>query len=74
MRNTDQEWFDVMTAKGHSPEMDNGEINMFVYGGNDPYGSGDFCNGPACTTCGWACCEHCSTPESIPDCPGLPVF
>jgi hypothetical protein len=74
MHNTDEEWHVAMVAAGHSPVLDKDGIDMFVYGDFDPEGSDRYCNGPACQTCGWSCCQHCQGPDSIPECTGLPVF
>lgn len=49
-----------MVEKGHTPCMDNEEIDMF-------YLEYEHHNGPGCTTCKWSVCEHCHGIESIPD-------
>lgn len=60
-------WYAEMVAKGHKPKMydyENGEgpqIDTFAH-------SFDFCNGPACETCGWSTCMWCNSKRNIPLC------
>ncbi|MDH7796381.1 MULTISPECIES: hypothetical protein [unclassified Beijerinckia] len=57
----DENWFDAMKARGHTPRMDDGEIDMF-------FRSAGYHNGPGCETCGWSCCCHCEDVDEIPQC------
>lgn len=56
-----QKWTEAIKAKGHTPVMDDGELEYFVM-------DAGFHNGPGCQTCGWSCCWHCDGIEDIPEC------
>lgn len=58
---SDEDWIDAMKAKGHTPRMDEGRLDIF-------FCDSGFHNGPGCDTCHWSCCNHCDTIEDIPEC------
>lgn len=61
----DASWFEAMKAKGHMPILEeNGNLDVFVL-------EYDHHNGPGCSACGWSCCHHCDSIESIPECTSI---
>lgn len=58
-----QQWFDGMKAKGHTPATVDGREDLDIFVLDD-----DLHNGPGCETCGWCCCWHCKTIDDIPEC------
>lgn len=60
----DDNWIEAMRAKGHSPCMEDGRVDIFVM-------DSGFHNGPGCITCGESWCMHCTAPENIEPCIGV---
>lgn len=58
-----EEWTTAMKEAGHTPKLDDGKIDIFVF-------DQGYCNGPGCVVCDWRCCWHCDDIEDIPKCKG----
>lgn len=54
-----RDWMLGFRRAGHKPEKRDGSVNIFAYT------SGDYHNGPRCTSCGEGWCWHCTAPWDI---------
>lgn len=54
-------WYDALVAKGHTPVMDDGRIDIWVV-------DEGYHNGPGCKACGRSWCWHCYKPDDVTEC------